>query len=420
MTKFRDSGISEEAVPRILYISQHWPHKARSASELRAFHVRRALEKIGQVDVVVLNVEGGGEDWLESADDKYKLLDVLAVNDHPNKGVREKLRWVLDPRSYYPQGWSVDKEVTARIFRQVEEYDLVWFSKIKAASMFGQWVWPRSVLDIDDVPSAFEASVIHNGGSLLEQTFARIRRFSWQRRERLLEDRFTVLAVCSEDDRRYLHDMGMKATIHVIPNGFEQPAKEPIRTRAVPPRIGFFGVLDYYPNLEGIQWFVNECWPRIKLEVPDARLRLAGRYSNGALQFSQPGIDWLGWVEDIDTEIATWSLMVVPIRKGAGTRVKIALAFSRKCPIVSTSLGALGYEVENQEEILLADDPRAFAQACIRLLRQPEEAAAMAERAQKKFLAKWTWEAIQPRIWAAAEDCLRRSASPAVPKPAAA
>ena len=198
--------------------------------------------------------------------------------------------------------------------------------------------------------------------------------------------------------------------MHVIPNGFERPARPPVRKPVTPPRIGFIGIFDYAPNLGGIQWFVRECWPRIKRELPDARLRLVGRHSDGPLKPDGPDIDGLGWVANTDGEMATWSSMVVPLQLGAGTRGKIAHAFSAKCPVVSTSLGAYGYEVESGRELLLADTPEDFASACVGLVRRPPEAMAMAERAWAQFLGKWTWDAIRPRIWAAAEDCLRRNA----------
>jgi glycosyltransferase involved in cell wall biosynthesis len=101
--------------------------------------------------------------------------------------------------------------------------------------------------------------------------------------------------------------------------------------------------------------------------------------------------------------------MVVPIRMGAGTRVKIVHGFSRKCPIVSTSLGAHGYDVADGRELYLADSPEQFSSACIKAVREPKQAAEMADRAWREFLEKWTWEAVRPRVWAAAEDCLRSS-----------
>jgi glycosyltransferase involved in cell wall biosynthesis len=103
--------------------------------------------------------------------------------------------------------------------------------------------------------------------------------------------------------------------------------------------------------------------------------------------------------------------MVIPLRHGAGTRVKIADAFSRKCPVVSTRLGAFGYEVQHRQELLLADAPAEFAAACISLIKEPASGATMAERAFAAFLKNWTWDAIAPNVWAAAEDGLGKGRS---------
>jgi glycosyltransferase involved in cell wall biosynthesis len=182
---------------------------------------------------------------------------------------------------------------------------------------------------------------------------------------------------------------------------------------ANPPKIGFIGLYSYLPNLDGVRWFLLKCWPAIRLAVPGIRFRMIGKDTDGPLRPTAPNVDALGWVADPAAEIASWSAMVIPIRLGAGTRIKIADAFSRKCPVVSTSLGAFGYEVNDKQHLRIADDPAAFARACVELVRDRAGAAAMAERAWADFVVKWTWEAIAPRVWAAAEDCLRRGrASP--------
>jgi glycosyltransferase involved in cell wall biosynthesis len=271
--------------------------------------------------------------------------------------------------------------------------------------MFGRWHWPCSVLDLDDVPSTYERTMARNGGNLAKRLKAGWRMLVWRRREKLLAERFSVLAVCSRADREYLK---VDMPVHVIPNGFERPQGDPPRRPADPPRIGFIGLLGYPPNLEGMQWFARECWPEIKRVIPDARLRLVGRESDGSLKPSGPDIDGLGYVLDPTDEIATWSVMINPVRFGAGTRIKVAEAFSRKCPMVSTAVGAFGYEVTHGTELLLGEDPQEFSRACIRLIRRPAEAAAMAEQAWRRFLEEWTWDAISPRVWKAAEDCLRK------------
>jgi glycosyltransferase involved in cell wall biosynthesis len=134
-----------------------------------------------------------------------------------------------------------------------------------------------------------------------------------------------------------------------------------------------------------------------------------GKDRGGILKADGPEVDSLGWIKDPSEEIATWSAMIVPIRLGAGTRVKVAEAFSRKVPLVSTGLGAFGYDVVDGKELILADTPEVFAKACVRMIREPVEAATMAERAWQSFLNSWTWDAIAPRVWGAAEQCLKLS-----------
>jgi glycosyltransferase involved in cell wall biosynthesis len=145
----------------------------------------------------------------------------------------------------------------------------------------------------------------------------------------------------------------------------------------------------------------------VKRDVPGARLRLVGKDSDAPWKPEASDVQALGYLTDPADEIATWSAMIVPVLHGAGTRVKIADGFSRKCPVVSTYLGAYGYDVRNGRELLLADDPREFAAACVAFIRDRTAARAITERAYKAFLEKWTWDAVAPRVCAAAKDALR-------------
>jgi glycosyltransferase involved in cell wall biosynthesis len=394
--------------PRILYISPHWPHRATGASELRALKIAQALQAFGHVEVVVIDGEGRAERE-KRVEHHLEIAYSVPVQLRANESLREKVRWVVDPRFNYPHGCGVNDQAMQRVLRTAKDFDLIWFSKLRTPNMFPRWEWPRSVADIDDVPSTYDRSILQNTLSVQDRVSAFVRFLSWKRRDRLLGERFTVLGVCSETDKQYLQSLGVSVPLHVIPNGSERPAAAPVRNRSTPPRLGFMGIFDYEPNLTGIQWFVRECWPRIREQVPDVQLRLAGRDSDGPSKPAGPGIEGLGWVSDLGPEVSTWAAMIVPIRIGAGTRGKISHAFSLKCPVVSTTLGAYGYDATDGDVMRLADSAHAFSDACVGLIREPAAADAMAERAWQAFLERWTWDAIRPRIWAAAEDCLRRS-----------
>jgi glycosyltransferase involved in cell wall biosynthesis len=394
--------------PRILYVSEVAPNQSSFGGAMRSLNVLRALREMGSVEVVVLADRAGKGDHSPNPDAEFTVTKTFDVAEQPASRLADQLRWTFDPRTSFPNGSAVSQEATDYVLRRLPEFDLIWFFKLRSPDMFPNASWPRSVVDVDDLPSLYEGAALRAGGTPSERLKALRRQFTWRRREKLMGSRFTVLSVCSEEDKNYLTAMGATIPIHVLPNGFDKPKVEPNRSPVTPPRIGFIGLFDYFPNRDAMEWFASKCWPLIKRDVPDARLRLVGQ---GSEEFSRklgPDVDGLGWLADPSEEISSWSVMVVPIRVGAGTRVKIAFGFSQKCPIVSTSFGAWGYGAVDGDEMYLANSPEQFSAACVKLIREPALASQMAERAWEKFLSNWTWESIRPAVWATAEDCLRR------------
>ena len=392
---------------RILYISSSWLHGRSFGGQLRALNIARALKRKGEVTVVVVSADAGDASARRQTEEEFPTLQPVCPEFSPNRGVIQKMRWALDPSYLNLHGCRASPQERARIVSHFAEYDIVWVLNSRTANILQQWRWPNGHLDIDDVPSTYLRGAPARG----ERVGARLKRiaqrFLWKRRELLFERRFSTLSVCSEPDRQYL---GGSGRIHVIPNGFARPSGMPPRAPAVsPPRIGFIGLFSYAPNLEGVKWFLRECWPAIRRQVPGIRFRLAGKDTDGPIRPPDPDVDVLGWIEDPSAEIATWSAMVIPIQFGGGTRIKLADAFSRKCPVVSTAVGAFGYEVQNGVHLRLADAPSEFASACVQLAHDQVFGAKMAETAWDEFQKKWTWDAIAPKVWHAADECLRRS-----------
>ena len=252
----------------------------------------------------------------------------------------------------------------------IQQHDVVWVHTIRTAHWFRIYRWPHSVLDVDDLPSRQRISRRRSRAAVHVRRLLDLRMsWIWRRRERMFPDRFDVLTVCSEDDRRYL---GRPERIHVIPNGAPPPGSAPSRLFGGAKDWLSSGIAHSRPMRMGLKWFIRDVWPMIKREFPRAQLRLVGRGSEGYLTKLGPDITGLGWLEDPGDEIASWSAMIVPIKVGAGTRVKVAEGFARRCPVVATTIGAFGYDVENGRELLLADRADDFASACILLLRNPE------------------------------------------------
>lgn len=396
-------------MPRILYICSSWPHGRSFGGQIRSLHIGRALQNVGAVDVLMVGSEAGDRDAQEKTAREFSTLPPIQPQPTGRNRAMDKLRRAFDTRYLDIHGFACAAADQARIDALLGSYDLIWLLNSRTPNLIQRWSWPRSHLDIDDLPSTYLRSQAQSVTGIARRLKLKLQQRLMYRRELRLSERFPSLSVCSNKDRVYLGNKRM----HVIPNGFERPPATPVRKLdPAAPRLGFIGLYSYPPNLEGMRWFLRECWPQIRRAMPNARLRLIGRDTDGPLRPDDPAVDALGWVADPAAEIASWSAMIVPILFGGGTRIKIAEAFSRKCPTVSTTIGAFGYEVKHGEHLLIADSACEYIDACISIVRKPELATHLAENAWSAYLEEWTWDAVAAKVRVAANACLATSRSP--------
>ena len=189
--------------------------------------------------------------------------------------------------------------------------------------------------------------------------------------------------VCSDEDRRYLRRMGIRHT-SVVPNAVTPPDQVP--TEPGPHRLLFVGRLDYEPNAAGVEYLTSRIWPTVRASMPEAELWIAGAAPEGVAGYDspQPGIHFLGFVENLERLYANVRIVTGPLQVGGGTRFKLIEAAAYGKAIVSTTVGAEGLLLEPEREILIRDSPDAFAAACIDLLRDDDRALALGTQAQER------------------------------------
>ena len=398
-----------EGQPKILFVTSHWPLAPAYGAQQRVLNIAKLLSRNGNLSFVIVPSELEDQETARRTQCTFEVCRVIrplpVVRVGPFGRLRNRLRNEFDPTYMGTDLYEVSRPDREALLRLIQQHDLVWVHTIRTANWFRIYRWPHCVLDVDDLTSRQQRSLALANSNPVERLVGLRRAWIWRRHERLFPERFDVLTVCSEDDRHYL---GGSAPIYVIPNGSHPQAAHPCSSSGLP-RIGFIGNCTFKPNEDGLQWFIRAVWPTIKRDFPLARLRLVGRGSDGYLKHLGPGIDGLGWMEDPGDEVASWSAMIVPIRFGSGTRVKVADGFARRCPVVATNFGASGYDVANGEEILLADRAEDFAAACSHLLRNPELRLALSEKAHKRFVERWTWESFESTVGTVVQECLARS-----------
>jgi glycosyltransferase involved in cell wall biosynthesis len=183
--------------------------------------------------------------------------------------------------------------------------------------------------------------------------------------------RADVTFVCSECDRQYLAQRWGLPGVVVVPNTVNIPAPQPI---AAEPTLLFLASYQYQPNLQAANFLIEKIWPHIFREMPTAKLIVAGRESQKIRSYSQPpvGVEFTGFVEDLEALYRRSRVVCCPILSGGGTRIKMLEAAAYGKPIVSTAIGAEGLLMLNEKDFLMRNNPNAFAVACVELLKNTQ------------------------------------------------
>lgn len=179
----------------------------------------------------------------------------------------------------------------------------------------------------------------------------------------------------SNDDAEVFHGLGCTRPMHVVPCGIT--LGDLAHTAPEAGSVGFIGSLDFRPNQEAVRWIVDELWPRVTERAPKARLSIAGSGPPDWLRRRARGqnIDFPGEVSDAQAFMQRMSVMIAPLFAGGGMRIKVLEAMALARPVVATTLGAGGIDVENGRDIFIADDVTAFTDSVVRLLRETDTAS---------------------------------------------
>ncbi|MFO7694598.1 MAG: glycosyltransferase family 4 protein, partial [Vicinamibacterales bacterium] len=178
----------------------------------------------------------------------------------------------------------------------------------------------------------------------------------------------------------------------IIPIAVDPAAARPVERRR-PFRVTFLGGLHWPPNAEAVRWFADRVWPTVSAAAPDAVFTVIGKGSPGRLR-DRSRIVVAGYVPDLQPCLAETAAFVVPLLTGAGMRVKILDAWCWALPVVSTTVGAEGLHAVPGENVLMSDEPDAFADHVIRILRDGREASRIAQNGRATVEALYDWQKV--------------------------
>ncbi len=224
-----------------------------------------------------------------------------------------------------------------------------------------------------------------------------------------------TVAVSDVDAERLRQDFGVRR-VDVVENGVDTVAFRPGAARRCPGRLLFLGSLDWRPNLDGVACFLD-VFPQVRAAEPTATLALVGRRPPEALRrrvAALSGVSLHADVPDVRPYLEEAALMVVPLRVGGGSRLKILEALAAGVPVVSTRVGAEGLHLEPGRHLTVVEDIADLPAAVLAALRDPAAAAAQAARGREQVLRRYDWDVLADqleRVWLDCAGAGRRAGS---------
>jgi polysaccharide biosynthesis protein PslH len=387
----------------ILYVSHMPASPPRSGAQARVHGLMTQLARSHDLTAAVVVDEEFDADECRRAMGVYCREVVLVPNPSGRKGLAKRLlqlRSLASIRSFErlrvtlpALQQTLDRVLRARRFDVVNlEFPYLGHYDLRRAPP-GQKP-PPLVVDSHEIAYDLARQFADADTSLCRRLYAGA---NWRklRREELKTYRDADgVYLCSALDEQRLLDQVPGVRTAVIPNAADVEYYQP-RPSDPPPdgrTVVYFGLLSTVPNIDGVTHFARNIWPRIAAVHQEARWKVIGGRPPPSLQaLAGPRIELTGFVADLRPHLAAAEVVVVPLRLGGGTRLKIVEAMAMGKAIVSTTLGAEGIEAVPGRDLLIEDEPAAFADAVNRLLSEPGLAARIGRSARKLAVDRYGW-----------------------------
>ncbi len=401
---------------RTLVVAGDEPWPEDSGSRMRLAMVVRGLTRTGPVDLLSVVSKFRQAPVVPDGSLGLDRVGRVGFDNRPSTGFG-LVSTALRPAMPFGLPWRDQRPVIDALDRfSPDPYDLVWY--------FGARPWVLSaarrlgpcVVDLDDledqkvmarlsVPPTGEGTARARLRRAVGDAFSREEVRRWRRLHRRIDGEAAAVVVCSTLDAGRARESGLRR-VAVVPNGYPDPCP-PVGRPEVgsPPTLVFQGLLRYPPNIDACTVLVREVAPLLRRSLPEVRIRLVGDHHPELMTLHDPPrVTVVGRVPDMAAELSRADAVVVPVRYGSGTRVKILEAMAHGIPVVSSPVGAEGLEVTDGEEILLGRTPAGLADACLRLLVHDELRRRLVARARSRYAGRYRSDVVEAIVAGLATD----------------
>jgi glycosyltransferase involved in cell wall biosynthesis len=326
--------------------------------------------------------------------------DVQLIPEPRGNPIPGRLKALFSPRPYGAGRCAAAAMRAAVREKLAQSFDAILCEDIYMAGNVPAGCTLPVLLNKHDITYRIVDQFVRGERNWLKKVYGRLEYYKIRRLELKVCASVPAVLACSERDKELLAQDCPSAQIAVLPNVVDVGAYEPA-SGDDGQTVLFTGAMDWLPNQDGAEYFIRDILPRLRQLTSNMRFMVAGRNPPPEMlrRYGDiPDVHFTGTVRDIRSVIAQAAVCAVSLRIGSGTRMKILEAGAMGKAVVSTTLGAEGLGFRQGEEILLADDPRSFAEAVAVLLKEPALRLRLGHAARLKVEREYSLTVLQSRI----------------------
>ncbi len=316
----------------------------------------------------------------------------------------------------YTATWLVSASAGRAIADEISRnrYDLVHFDTIGLAPYRDLSIRVPAILTHHNIESHMMMRRADNATNAAARAYFRLEARRLEVLERRIAPSYAAHITCSELDTERLRRIVRGATVVTIPNGADCDFFSAKLAGTRPNSAVFVGTMNWYPNIDAMQFFLREIWPPLRIRVPNATMDIAG--SNPPedlirLARSLPGVTVHGYLPDVRPLIDSAAVFVCPIRDGGGTKLKILDAFAMQKCVVAHPIACEGIEVTAGRDVVLASTPEEFANQICRLFENERERVGIGTAARQLVERNYSFRRLGERLSKTIEDVVQRHAT---------
>lgn len=387
---------------RVLLLTQVLPYPPDSGPKIKTYHVIKYLAQRHRVTLVAFVRDTDKPEYIAHLKTLCERVITVPIQRAASrdlvflgKSLLSGQPWMM-LRDERPEMRAALAELAA-----TSQFDIVHADQLN----MGQYALP--------FPSGRKVLDLHNALWVLYKRMSEAQAFTNPMKYLLMRDwpllkryeaemcrRFDAVTAVSEEDKAALIEAGAPSAMTVIPIAVDLDSQPYIERQPKGPHIIHIGTMYWPANINAINWFLDAIYPLIKARLPEVRCTLIGaRPPESIIERAKadPSLTVTGYVDDPLPYLQDASMMIVPLKAGGGMRVKILNALAQGIPMVTTTVGCEGIAVTPDKDILIADEPAAFAEASLRLLTDTDLNQRISQNGRDMVMQRYDYrEAVKP------------------------